>query len=99
MVVKKRRKQKEGEFIENESLLKFVEFLVFHIFLTLMIIRVVIRSEEMAAELASIANATVSYLFFVSLSFNVELKLLGTGKIGVTVITARPWRIRDRNSD
>ena len=79
--------------------MKFVEFLVFHIVLTLMIIKVLIWSEEMTAELESIAQAAVSYLFLVFLSFNVELRLLGTGKIGVTVIIARPWRFRDRNSD
>ena len=44
-VTKKRSKLKEEEFIERESLLKFIEFLVFHILLTLVIIEVVIRSE------------------------------------------------------
>ena len=49
MVVKKRRKLKEREFIEKESLLKFIEFLVFHIVLTLAIIEVMIRSEGVDA--------------------------------------------------
>ena len=64
-----------------------------------MIIKVVIWSKKMAAELKSIAQAAVSYLFLMFLSFNVDLKLLGTGKIGVIVIIARPWRFRDRSSD
>ena len=99
MAKKKRRKLKEEKFIEKESLLKFIEFLVFHILLTLMIIEVVIRSEEVTAELTNTTQTAVSYFNFVFLSFDVDLKLLGTGKIGVTVITARPWRFSDRNSD
>ena len=55
-----------------------------------MIIEVVIRSEEVTAELTNTTQAAVSYFNFMFLSFNVDLKLLGTGKIGVTVITARP---------
>ena len=99
MVIKRRRKRKEKEFIEKESLLKFIEFLVFHIVLTLVIIEVVIRSEEVAAELTNTTQAAVSHFNFVFLSFDVDLKLFWIGKIGVAVITARSWRFRDRISD
>ena len=98
-VIKKRRKLKEEEFTERESLLKFIEFLVFHILLTLLIIEVVIRREEVSAELTNTTQAAASYLNFVFLSFDVDLKLLWTGKIGVTVLTARPWSFSARSSD
>ena len=60
--------------------MKFIEFLVFHIVLSLVIIEVVIRSEEEAAELTNIAQAAFSHLNFVFLSFDVDLKLFRTGK-------------------
>ena len=58
-----------------------------------------IRSEEVAAELTNTTQAAVPYFNFVFLSFDVNLKLLWTGKIGVTVIAARPWRFGDRSLD
>ena len=64
-----------------------------------MIIKVVIGSQEMAAELASIAQEAVPYLFRAFLPFNLDLKLLWTGRIGVEVIEARPCRFCDRSSD
>ena len=79
--------------------MKFIELLVLHIVLTLVIIEVVIRSEEVAAELTNTAQTAVSHFNFVFLSFDVDLKLFWTGKIGVAVIAARPWRFRDRSSD
>ena len=60
MVIRKRRKLKAREFIEEQSLLRFIQFLVFHIVLTLVIIEVVIRSEEVAAELTNTIQAAVS---------------------------------------
>ena len=40
-----------------------------------------------------------SHFNFVFLSFDVDSKLFWTGKIGVAVITAQPWRFCDRSSD
>ena len=79
--------------------MKFIELLVLHIVLTLVIIKVVIRSKEVAAELTNSAQAAVSHFNFVFLSFDVDLKLFWTGKICVAVITARPSRFCDRSSD
>ena len=79
--------------------MKFIKFLVFHIVLTLVIIEVVVRSEEVAAELTNTAQAAVSHFNFVFLSFDVDLKLFRTGKICVAVETARPLRFCDRSSD
>ena len=66
--------------------MKFIEFLVLHIVFTLLIIKVVIRGEEMAAELTTTTQTAFSHLFLMLFAFNVGLKLFGTGKLRVAVI-------------
>ena len=53
----------------------------------------------MAAELTTAAQVAVPHIYFVFLTFQVSLKLFGTGEIRVTGITTRPWRFLDRSYD
>ena len=76
--------------------LKFIEFFLFHVVFTLVIVEVVIRSKTVAAELATIGQAAVSNFDFVFLTFQVNLKLFWTRKVGIASITTRPRRFRDR---
>ena len=79
--------------------MKFIEFFLFHLVLTLVVVEVVIRSETVAAELTTTAHAVVSVLYLVFLAFYVGLKLFWTRKIGVTGIATLPRRFRDRRLD
>ena len=61
-----------------------------------MIVEVVIRSGTMATELTTTAQAAISYFHFVFLTFQMNLKLFWTRKVGIALLVTRPSRLRDR---